>query len=82
MTHTEFASWFQISWIDEAWSTEELRKAVEIQTAIAWWLGQNQPGSPMPDWCYLDNPISKADLLDNWDCWKNSLNEEKQNTTE
>jgi hypothetical protein len=63
------ASWFNIRWIDEAWTREELKKAVEIQTALAWWFAQNDPGTPIPDWGYLFDPIDKAEILELWDDW-------------
>ncbi len=63
------ASWFNIRWIDEPWTMEEMKKAVEIQTALAWWFAQNDPGTPIPDWGYLFDPIDKAEILELWDEW-------------
>jgi len=63
------ASWFNIRWIDESWTMEELKKAVEVQTALAWWFAQNDPGTPIPDWGYLFDPIDKAEILELWDDW-------------
>lgn len=69
MSQKKPQAWFNIRWIEEPWTPEELRKAVEIQTALAWWFAHNEPGTPMPNWCYLSDPIDKAALLELWDEW-------------
>lgn len=62
--------WFNgINWVDEQWTIEELKKAVEIQTALAWWFAHNDPGTPIPNWGYLFDPIDKAEILELWDDW-------------
>ena len=61
---------FSVAWRDETWTPEELKKAVEVVSAMAYWLGANAPGTPIPDWCYLATPIDREELLECWDAWQ------------
>ena len=58
----------------DLWSKSELIKAVEIVTAIAWWMGENLPETPMPDWAQLPIPICRTDALECWRLWQIELN--------
>lgn len=58
-----------ISWRNEEWGIEELKKAVEVTTAMAFWLAANPEGTPIPSWVILSLPIDKEEILYCWIDW-------------
>lgn len=64
---------YDIRWRDEEWSPEELKKAVEIISAIAFWMENHDPGTPVPDWVYLSTPLDKEELLHCWEQWNREV---------
>jgi hypothetical protein len=60
---------YDIRWSDEEWTEDDFRRAAEVFAAMAFWLGHNLPGTPIPDWCILSVPIYREDILACWDEW-------------
>jgi len=60
---------FSFEWGIEDWSPEEYKKAIEVITAMAFWLAGNNAEVEMPDWVCLASPIDKELLMECWDEW-------------
>lgn len=73
---SELKSWQLVEFGDEEWTNQELRKAVQVMAAMAYWMGDNDAGTPMPVWCYLTTPFRKDYILECWDQWKAECDEQ------
>lgn len=60
---------FDIRLDGDEWTKDDLVKAVEIITAIAFWMEDHDPGTPVPNWVYLSQPFDREELLQCWHEW-------------